>query len=354
MNLLLTGATGVLGSELVRSLTRVRPGWTLHVLLRARDDEELRVRLAGIRAGLDPESARRVVAVRGDVTADRLGLGDGYHALARSMDAIYHAAACTRFDAPVAVASAHNVAGTRRVLALARLSQRAGRSGRVHYVSTAYVSGRRAGCVTESELDCGQQFSNAYEWSKFQAERDVRSAGVDLPVTIYRPSVIVGDSRTGRALRFLGVYQVLSWIHRGYVRALPCRREFELDLAPVDYVADAIAALSIEPGSVGRTFHVTAGRGNTLPVEELVDIFLRERRAWVTADRESRLASLRFEGSPDEARYARLTRYLPYLTWPKTFDDGNTRAMLGGAGAPSCRDFFPRVVRYALANGFRA
>lgn len=249
-------------------------------------------------------------------------------------------------------AAAHNIGGTRRVLELAHLAQRLGRSGRVHYVSTAYVSGRRAGAVTEDDLDCGQAFFNAYEWSKFRAECDVQDAGRILPVTIYRPSVVVGNSQTGWASRFLGVYQVLRWIDRGHLKTLPCRADFELDIVPADYVAEAIVTLASLHGSVGKTFHLTAGNGNRLALEELVGIFLheRERRGRQT----SPVAGVRFESAGAESSSGRLGPYVPYLTCPKAFDDGNARAMLKGFGAAPCREFFPRIVRYALDSEFRA
>jgi thioester reductase-like protein len=355
MDLLLTGATGALGAELLRRLVQDRPGCGVFVLLRAESREALRGRALALHATLDPADARRVVPVAGDVALPRLGLGRGYEDLAARVGEIYHAAACTRFDVPAEYAARHNVDGTRSVLDLARASRRAGQSGRVHYVSTAYVSGRRRGCVTEEELDCGQEFFNAYEWSKFEAERSVRAAGQDLPVTIYRPSVLVGHSRTGRAERFLGIYQVLRWIDRGLVRTLPCRRDFRLDLAPADYVAEAIVRLAGVPGSVGKTFHLTAGSGNALAVEELLAIFLRERQATRDPGAAARLRPLQFARDEvgTEPRDNRWRAYHPYLTCPKVFDDGNTRAMLEGVRVPPCREFFPRVARYALDNGFR-
>jgi thioester reductase-like protein len=355
MNLLLTGATGALGAELLRRLLQERPACGVFVLLRAESPEAFRLRADALHAGLDPADARRVIPLAGDVALPELGLGRAYLHLADRVTEIYHAAACTRFDAPAEYSARHNIAGTKSVLDLARAARRAGHSGRVHYVSTAYVSGRRRGCVTEDELECGQGFFNAYEWSKFEAERAVRAAGHDLPVTIYRPSVLVGHSRTGRAERFLGIYQVLRWIHRGLVRTLPCRRDFLLDLAPADYVAEAIVRLASVPGSVGKTFHLTAGSGNALAVEELLTIFLSERQACRDRVPATRLLPLQFARGDisAEPRDNRWRSYHPYLTCPKVFDDGNTRAMLEGVRVPPCREFFPRVARYALDSGFR-
>jgi len=346
MNLFLTGSTGALGAELLSCLAANRPADRLFVLLRAPGEAEFAARSFSLLASLDADVRHRIVPIAGDVTADGLGLGHRYERLSGDIDEIFHAAACTRFDAGVEEAAAHNIEGTRRVISLARAARKAGRSGRLHYVSTAYVAGRREGAVSESDLDCGQGFFNAYEWSKFRSECDVRAAADDLPITIYRPSVVVGNSQTGWARRFLGVYQVLRWIHRGQLTDLPCRADFELDIVPADYVAQAIVTLASLDGSVGKTFHLTAGTGNRLPLAELIRIFLHER------DRRGSgtIQDIRFDAPQAE----RLGPYVPYLTSPKAFDDGNARAMLTGFGVAPCREFFPRIVRYALDSGFRA
>jgi thioester reductase-like protein len=350
MNLLLTGSTGALGAELLSCLAANRPDDRLFVPLRAWGQADFAARSFSLLASLDEDVRHRVTPVAGDVTDDQLGLGDQFAPLAAQIDETFHAAACTRFDVGVEEAAAHNIGGTRRVLSLARAAQRAGRSGRFHYVSTAYVAGRRTGAVSENDLDCGQGFFNAYEWSKFRAETDVRAAAKDLPVTIYRPSVVVGNSQTGWASRFLGVYQVLRWIDRGQLTELPCRADFELDIVPADYVAKAIVSLAALEGSAGKTFHLTAGT-NRLPLEELIRIFLHER------DRRGAggpISDIRFDAPTSEAPGRRLGPYMPYLTCPKSFDDGNAKAMLNGFGAAPCREFFPRIVRYALDSGFRA
>ena len=352
MNLLLTGSTGALGAELLTCLATRRPADRIHVLLRAATPEAFASRAWTLLGTLDEDLRHRVVPVAGDVTDDRLGLGDRYDTLVSEIDEIYHAAACTRFDAGVEEAASHNIGGTRRVLDLARSAQKAGRSGRFHYVSTAYVSGRRTGAMSEDDLDCGQDFFNAYEWSKFRAECDVRDAGRDLPVTIYRPSVVVGHSQTGWARRFLGVYQVLRWIDRGQLTALPCRADFELDIVPADYVAEAIVTLGGLSESAGKTFHLTAGISNRLPLEELIGIFLHEREKRGRTPQP--VERLRFDAGDASTSSRRLSPYVPYLTCAKSFDDGNARAMLNGVGAAPCREFFPRIVRYALDSEFRA
>src|SRR4051812_39092085 len=101
MNLLLTGSTGALGAELLNCLAAHRPDDRLFVLLRAPGQAEFAARSISLLASLDEDIRGRVVPVAGDVTADALGLGDGYARLSGEIDEIFHAAACTRFDAGV-------------------------------------------------------------------------------------------------------------------------------------------------------------------------------------------------------------------------------------------------------------
>jgi long-chain acyl-CoA synthetase len=215
--------------------------------------------------------------------------------------------------------------------------------------------------MREDELERGQEFFNYYEWSKFEAERVVRKAGVDLPVTVYRPGLIVGDSRTGRTSRFQGIYQMLQWIHSGLLDSLPCRPDFRLDLTPVDYVCGAIVRLAQLSDSANKTFHLTAGPGNTLTLNELVEIYLQERSACEGGKYRPR--SIRFSPPKENsipanheapAIWKRFTHYVPYFTCPKVFDNSVARAALQDLQAPNCREYLPTVVRYALRSGFRA
>jgi len=358
MDLFLTGATGAVGGSLLRHLLDATcPDSSVYVLLRAETSHELHSRMLPILAGVTPVQASRVVPVPGDVMLPDLGLGACYQTLTGRIGAIYHVAASTSFCQTMEQASQTNLLGTRHVIDFARTIRQTGNPVHLHHVSTAYVSGTRTGYLREDELESGQQFFNYYEWSKFEAERAVNAAGRDLPVTIYRPGIIVGDSRTGHTSRFHGIYQILRAIHFGFVNCLPCNPDFQLDLAPVDYVSEAIVRLSRLSDSADRTFHLTAGPGNTLPLDELVDIYARERAA--RGGGEYRPSSLRFQppGNGDDGNneanvWKRFSHYVPYVTCQKTFDNSATRAALPDFHPPECRDYLPKAVRYALDCGF--
>lgn len=151
-----------------------------------------------------------------------------------------------------------NVEGTRHIL---RFAERRCALRRHHYVSTCYVSGRWCGPFLETDLDKGQVFNNFYEESKLLAELDVsRSVAAGLPTTIYRPSIVGGDSGTGETQKFDGTYVMLQWLLRQRGVALvpyigdPTMVRF--NVVPSDFVLEALTHLSGLDTSVGRTYQL--------------------------------------------------------------------------------------------------
>jgi thioester reductase-like protein len=168
---LITGATGFLGSEILASLLARDPDLRLVALVRARSGVSLARRRQRLVANLPPAHAARVAAVHGDLTRPALGLSPiEYEALVAHVDRVIHVAATTSFSHSLAEARRQNVGGTAEALALCRRLAAEGKSGRLDYVSTAYVAGDRTDLVGEDELDVGQGFRNTYEQSKFEAE----------------------------------------------------------------------------------------------------------------------------------------------------------------------------------------
>ena len=191
--------------------------------------------------------------------------------LAERVSEIVHGAASVSFELPLPDARAINVEGTRRVLEFAERCQARGGLRRFSYISTAYVAGEHAGCFSEDDLDVGQRFRNAYEQSKFEAESLLAGWRGRLPITVLRPSIIVGERDSGWTASFNVLYWPLRAFARGAYPALPARRDAPVDVVPVDYVADAIFALSQAPEAEGATFHLTAG-AHASSVGELVEL----------------------------------------------------------------------------------
>ncbi len=246
-----TGCPGFIARRLVRRLAELRgPGLRLALLARPPNGERV---LAEVRAlGLE-----RAVVLEGDVARMHLGLsGPEYKQLTREAEEIWHLAALQDLAADARRIRAVNVEGTRNLLDLARAC---GRLSRLHHFSTASVSGDREGVILEDELEMGQRFGNAYEESKFLAERLVRAAQADLPAVVYRPSIVVGDSRTGEIDRFGGPYQLaILLVASPLAVPLPLPRNgiAPLNAVPVDFVVEAALAIAANRAAAGRTVHL--------------------------------------------------------------------------------------------------
>ena len=319
---LLTGATGFVGKEILdRFLDR---GRRVYALVRAEDNDAAARRL---------EPHANLTPVAGDIEQPDLGLASP----PEDVSTIVHCAASVSFDLSLEESRRVNVDGTRNVLDLAK---RCERLERLSYISTAYVAGEPRGLFQEDELDVGQRFRNPYERSKFEAERMLREHADGLPLQVLRPSIVVGDSRTGRTSSFNVLYGPLKALASGAIPAIPGRRGSPVDVVPVDYVADQAVDLA-EHGSDG-TYHLVAGR-NATTVGRLLDLAsarLGRRPPAVlppTAYRRLLHPWLR-------RKYSGLRRmevYFPYFSMRVRFDDRR----LGPA--PPVEDYFHRLVGFA-------
>ncbi len=366
----ITGATGLVGGEMIPRLLNNDGDSVVRVLVRASSDAEASARLDRTLRHLFKEAdllraKQRVTALCGDLTREGLGLARArIEELAAEVTHIIHAAATTRFDLPLAEAHAVNVDGGRRVLALARRAARAGLK-RYVYVSTAYVSGSRNGKIREEELEAGQSFVNSYERTKYEAERDLRAAMGEVPAVVVRPCAIIGDSWSGRTSTFNVIYYPLKLLSRGLLPALPGSPSTPIDLVPVDYVSDAINHIMQRTDSVGRTYHLTAG-DRVESIGTIAKLAVRHLNEGLPPGAKP-VPPVRFiphgifhylikpmlkvmYGAKGREVIAKLEVYLPYLTTRKWFDTSNTVAALSGTGIamPPLADYFGRVVSYCL------
>jgi thioester reductase-like protein len=222
-------------------------------------------------ADVADEVLSKITVVVGDLNKPRLGLTDDtYRQLTEQAHHIMHVGASTNFGLNLSESRRLNVGSTQEMLNLAEQCSRQSDFYRLEYVSTAFVAGTMRGDVTEDQLERGQDFANSYEQSKFEAEQLVRKYMGDIPTAIYRPSIIVGDSRTGFTPHFKILYFPLKIAAKKIMPFFPCNMAAVLDSVPVDYVADGMAALAVRPENTGRTFHLTAGRGHELNIGRLI------------------------------------------------------------------------------------
>jgi thioester reductase-like protein len=330
-SLLLTGATGFLGMELIARWLEDDDGPDVFVPVRARDDAGARERidqLLGCLYEKPPAGAGRLRPVRGDLTAPGLGLSAHDRAvIARSVERVVHCAASVSFSLPIEDARAINVGGTAEVLSLAR-----GIAGleRLVHVSTAYVAGRSLGVFREADLLHNAPFRNTYEQTKHEAECLV-AASTDLPLVTVRPSIVVGESDSGWTSAFNVIYQPLKAFVRGHLRALPADPLGLVDIVPVDHVADVLHAATFTPAIRG-TFGATAG-DRAVALGELVDLISTSLHR----------APPRLTRSGDLPRRAAM--FAPYFDVACRFDDQRTVALLGHH-APPTDDYLAAVLRY--------
>jgi long-chain acyl-CoA synthetase len=346
---LLTGATGFLGAQVARRLV-AQSDHEVVALVRAPDAEAATHRLA--RAWWDwPELAAgiaggRVRAVAGDVRAPGLGLDPAdWHGLTRRVSHVVHAAADLRVAAPLAELRRTNVAGVAHLLELASAAHRDHGLTRLIHVSTAYVAGLRPDDVAEDDLTGRYGFANGYEHSKYEGERLVRSASSALPVTVVRPAMIVGDSRTGAVRTFNTVYAPLRRYLTGR-RLVPVRPGLRVNIVPVDWVADAIVRLTFDPAAEGRTVHLTAPFESLPTAAEL----LGATRRWAADHLGLRPPRPLFVPLP-RALLGELGALQAYLAERRRYRRDHADRLLGPY-TPDWRAYLPRLLAYATANGF--
>ncbi len=339
--ILLTGATGLLGREMLPRLLARHQGRSIFLLIRGSDDADVQRRFQSLDdslcarwPGLD---RTRLLPLRGDLTLPRLGIDPKVaKELAGRVTRIVHSAASVRLNASLTDARRANLVGAQEIL---RLAESCPRLELLAWISTSFVAGDRQGLILERELECGQSFLNAYEKSKFEAELMARSAGAHLPITIFRPSVIVGDSRDGYTCNFASIYWPLRLVAEGVLRRVPGDPRTPLDLVPVDYVADAVAELMGHRDAVGSCYHLVAGRSGAITAEELL--------ARAISRFHPGGQPLRFVYPHTEANH-RLRVFFAYLEGHKEFDNSDARSVLRGTGlrCPPVTDYLDRLFAF--------
>jgi thioester reductase-like protein len=260
---LLTGATGILGSWVLGGA--LERGYRVITLLRDPTIEHAQNRISAVLRFLGrSHQTERIQIALGDTSKERFGLTDSeYDRLRATAGTMIHCAASISFhpkhDADVWKT---NVGGVQQVLDFV-----SGANIDLYHVSTAFVAGRRRGLVLESELNVGQEFVNTYERSKCTSEgmvNDAVTAG-RVRAAIMRPAIIVGATRNGRISQFQNFYRFLQLLDsdlssragsEGRVRIL-ANALGTLNLAPVDWTAEALWRIIDAEGSSGKTYHLT-------------------------------------------------------------------------------------------------
>jgi thioester reductase-like protein len=361
MAIFLTGSTGYLGSYLVAGLLTGHPD-SLNLLVRAKSDQEARERLwqslqLHFRFAEFYEYLRsRIRIFRGELTQERLGLpDDDYHALVDTTHSIIHCAASLNRKSEKQCLNV-NLRGTLEVIQLARRAQNRNGLLRFSHVSTVAVAGKRHNeVVTEdAAIDWSRSDYDPYARTKKFCEHMASQLLPDVPRTIFRPAIVMGDSIRPETSQF-DIVQAFDVLARFPV--LPLRPNDKIDIVPANYVGKAIVTIHQKLEPAHGIYHLSSGEGSQT-YRELTDA-LASAGGW---HRPTYLPSF---GRPFSATIDRLSHrrgalghgasllkvFWPYLDWNTVFDNSRVVAELGEAPAKFSSYAYP-LLKFSRANKF--
>jgi thioester reductase-like protein len=348
-SILVTGFPGFIGMRLLPRILELKPEARVECLVQEKF-------LAAARAAVEAIEEKqehahgRIGLVVGDITVQGLGLSASHaREVRRELREAYHLAAVYDLAVSREVGRRINVEGTKNVL---EFLAHASRFERLHYVSTAYVSGTTRGTFRETDLDVGQGFKNFYEETKFQAEVEVVRSR--LPRTIYRPGVVVGDSKTGETGKFDGPYYVLRLMEK-----LPSPGVFfrlgvghgTVNIVPVDFAVEALASLSASPASAGKTYHLCDPQPHS--PSEIAEMFAEAvGKSFVQVPVPMAVAKAFFAPRPVQRLFGMPLQALDYFNDPVRHDTTQATKDLGELGieCPRLAEYVPRLVAFYRAH----
>ena len=342
----ITGATGAIGSAVAARLLD-EPGVRIVALVRGDSPAGAADRLSAalVPLGVSRQAIAqggRVQVALGDAQQPRFGLSSDEHAaLESACTHVIHCAGAVRMNLAIELARRAAVDSSRNAIHLARRIAEVNRLVKAEMVSTVGVGGRAHRRLTEDWVGTAHAFHNSYEQAKAEAEVEMRTAIEEgLPLTVHRPSMVVGDSRTGRAMHFQVFYFLAEFLSGRRTGGLfPRLGDAQLDIVPADFVAEAIVRSSRSEATAGRILHLCGGPQAAIPLSRLQAI-VRDRLAargeklprvrYVSRALFRRLAQA-LQWVVDErtgAALATLPVFLDYLDTEQTFDNRRTREWL--------------------------
>jgi thioester reductase-like protein len=342
----ITGATGAVGSAIVERLLADRDA-ELRLLIRAGSEDELQHRLKTLLefcGGAHDEVAHRIA---GDASLPMFGLAENaYRRLASECTHIIHCAGAVRMNLAIADARKSAVESARAILSLSdSVLEARSRRPKTEFISTVGVGGRLPGTVPEQWITTARTFHNTYEQAKAEAEDLIRPAVESgHPITVHRPSMVVGHSRTGKIIHYQVFYHLAEFLSGRRTRGLfPTFGETRLDLVAADHVAEAIVWSSQSPSSVGHILHLCAGPDGAIPIRELrakvAEIYGEQglpipRAVTLPSPVFLGLARVLALGADAKTKKALSTLpvFLDYLSSNQRFANASTRKTLNAAG----------------------
>lgn len=290
--------------------------------------------------------------IEGDITRENLGISDEDLATVRDETTdVFHLAAI--YDLSVARDPAFlvNVEGTKNVN---KFVKSVTDLRRYNYISTCYVAGKRVGEIREDELEHDAGFRNFYEETKYLAEVEVEHLKSEIPTTIFRPSVVVGDSKTGETAKYDGIYSVIFYLRKfpSLLRLVNVgNKDVRLNLVPVDFVVEGIAVLSKDETAIGQT--IALADPHPLTTEEICNAISEAmigKKFLLTPPMKFVQWSLNLPFSPIFSGLP--LSGVPYFFVPQTYDTNISGELLSkySVACPNFKDYVKNLLKFVEEN----
>lgn len=361
MAIFLTGSTGYIGAHVAANLLHEH-GAALNVLVRARDPHEAEDRLwRALQLHFDFKLfyeylQTRIRIFRGDLTDDRFGLSrDDYDRLVHTTDSIIHCAASLNRKSEKSCLNV-NLRGTLEVIKLGMQVDHYHGLRRFSQVSTVAVAGQRQDeIVTEDNaIDWNRSDYDPYARTKKFSEHMMRELLPEVPKIIFRPSIVLGDSRRAETTQF---DMVRAFVFLAGLPALPLRSRDRVDIVNVDFVADAIATLHMKEQTQYDTYHLSSGRDSQTFRQITASLAAAQGKRgpiylpFLQKPFTSSIDLLSTRKSPIRHIAALMKVFMPYLTFNTVFDNTRVTSELGRKPVPFSQYSYP-LLKFSRETNF--
>ena len=361
MAIFLTGGTGYIGAHVAANLLEQHDA-ALNLLVRGRDPHDAELRLwQALQLHLPfprfhEYLQAKIRIFRGDLTSPQLGLEPGdYDRLVHTTDSVIHCAASLNRKSEKSCLNV-NLRGTLEVVQLARRSQYYHGLQRFSNVSTVAVAGKRRHEVVleDGSIEWERSDYDPYARTKKFCEHMVRELLPDVPLTIFRPSIVLGDSRYPQTTQFDMVH---SFVFLAGLPVLPFRPLDKIDIVNVDFVADAIATLHMKTNPEHDVYHLSSGNSSQTFRELTRALAAEENKRgpvflpMLEKPFASAVNILANRKGPVGHGAALMKVFLPYLTWNTVFDNTRVTTELGRRPVPFSQYSFP-LLRFSREHDF--
>ena len=325
----ITGGTGFVGKNIVEAILNKSSDAKIKLLVRSCSGVSAVKRAEKTFGNIynNQDVYKRIEVIEGNVTEDYFGLSKSeYECLTKTTKFIFHSAASVKFNLPLDQAYAINVKGTENLLKFASECHKNKILERYNHISTAYVVGRQKQLVSDF---CENNFANTYEATKNLAEKMIRQyCNAGLPATIFRPSIISGNSITGEIPTNCIVFIFILLLANERLPQIPCNSDTSLNIVPINYVIDLVLKISEMPEAIGNVYNITREENISLPeVIEFLCQTLNTRVPKFVPIHQSRTIPKKVLNS--------IETFIPYFEESHHFDLSETLKLLG------CKSFEP-------------